>query len=235
MLAALKRISSEVADALMPRLCPVCGQTLPAQVRHICPSCMAELPLTLMHLREFNAMEQLFAGKTPVERAAGYFYYDRESRYAAILHSIKYHNNPQLGRWLAARFAADLAASGFFEGIDLIVPVPLHFTKLASRGYNQSEHIARGMAQVAGLPVKKWLTANEPHSTQTRKGVHERLLNTQGIFKATHAGEMAGKHVLIVDDVVTTGATLLSCAQAVRDAAADVKISLATLAVARLS
>ncbi len=228
------KILQYIADLLFPRLCPVCGRALNAGEKYVCALCMAELPRTGYHKIEFNAMEQLFAGKVPVERATGYFFYERGSRHAAILHSLKYRNQPYLGKWIASQFAKEIAGSGFFEGISAIVPVPLHRSKLAARGYNQSEYIARGIAEVAGCPVLPLVKAVKGHETQTSKGQHERLLNTVGVFKASaEAKRFAGSHILLVDDVVTTGATLLACAEAMKSSVPDIKISIATLAVAR--
>ena len=225
-----------VVDMLFPRLCVVCDHALNEGERYVCGGCLAELPLTAYHRIDFNPVEQLFAGKVPVERATSYFFYERGSRHAAILHSIKYHNNPHLGEWLACRQAAQLKADGWLgDDIAAVVPVPLHRSKLAMRGYNQSEYIARGMASVAGCDVEQLVKAVKRHDTQTHKGQYERQLNISGVFKATGRAELfAGKHVLLVDDVITTGATLLSCAEALRQAVPDIRISIATLAAARL-
>lgn len=222
-----------IADLLVPRSCPVCGSRLWGHEQFLCTSCLATLPITHLHRRPFNAMEQLFAGKTPIERATGYMWYERTNRYSQILQSIKYRNMPALGEWLARRFATELAACGFFDGIDCIIPIPLHSSKLARRGYNQSLHIARGIAAVASLPVLDVVTASLPHSSQTGKGSYARYLNVRGIFSIAHPRQLAGKHVLLVDDVVTTGATLLSCAEMLHGSVDGIRISLATLAVAR--
>lgn len=232
---ALARALSYISDVIFVRVCPVCGAVLSVDERHICAACMVDLPRTLMEGERMNYVEQLFAGKTPIERATGYFYYERGGRYASILHSLKYRNNPYLGEWLAGRFATEIAQSGFFDTVDAVVAVPLHYGKLAQRGYNQSEYVARGIARTIGVPVVKALKAVKPHSTQTDKGAEERYLNVQGIYAARHAELIEGKHVLLVDDVVTTGATLLTCALALRNVAPRVKISIATLAVARLA
>lgn len=234
MLDFLRNIAIDVADLLLPRYCPVCRNPLSAHERHVCTKCFADLPRTLLHRRRFNVMEQLFAGKTPIERATGYFWYERDNRFAQILQSIKYRNKPTMGLYLAERFAGEIAPDGFFEGIDAIIPIPLHRSKIASRGYNQSLFIAKGISRATGIPVLDVVTASLPHSTQTRKGIYERYVNTRGIFSLRHPEQLEGKHVLIVDDVVTTGATLLSCSEMLHAGVKDIKISLATLAVTRL-
>ncbi len=230
----MKNFLSNLVDLFFPRVCPVCGRALNAQEGYVCDMCMVDLPRTGYHEREFNAVEQLFAGKVRIERASGYFFYERGNNYASILHDIKYHNQPLLGEWMGRQFALETAGSELWNGIDLIVPVPLHRNKLIMRGYNQSEYIARGMASVLGCHVENIVTAVREHETQTNKGLHERLSNTEGIFAVKHPERHCSQHVLIVDDVVTTGATLLSCAEALL-AIPDVKMSIATLAVARLS
>lgn len=234
MIELLRRIARDVADMLMPRICPVCGKVLAAHERAICTACMIKLPKTRLHEHRFNAMEQLFAGKTPIERATGYFFYERDNKYAQILQSIKYRNKPQIGYLLASQFARELMPQGFFDGIDAVIPIPLHRDKLAKRGYNQSEYIALGIADATGIPMTCAVVASRPHDTQTRKGIYERYLNTRGIFGVSKPESLEHKHVLVVDDVVTTGATLLSCAETLQEAVHDIKISLATLAVARL-
>lgn len=231
----LKRLISDISDLIMPRSCPVCGNTLPAHERFVCSKCMANLPRTLLHEHKFNAMEQLFAGKTPIVRATGFFFYEKDNRFAGILHSLKYHNNPKLGQWMAEKFAKELLEGDFLAGIDVIIPIPLHSSKLRQRGYNQSEYIARGISRVTGIPVSNTVVALKPHSTQTRKGIVERYENTRGIFGIVAPETLEGKHVLIVDDVVTTGATITSCAEMLHTQVHSISISALTLAVARLS
>jgi ComF family protein len=231
----IKAMLQSALDVLLPRNCAVCGRPLDSDEPYVCRECMMKLPRTHLDKVDFNVMEQLFAGKTPIERATGFFYYEKGNNYASILHDIKYHNMPKMGQWIAAVAATEIKESGFFDGIDCIIPVPLHISKIAKRGYNQSDYIARGISSVTGAPVSHAIIAEKPHATQTHKGMFERQQNTQGLYyPSRHAErELAGKHVLIVDDVVTTGSTLLACAESIADIE-GVKISLMTLAVARL-
>lgn len=233
---SIKRLLQDAASIVMPRNCPVCGKPLDNDERYMCRKCHMELPITHFHEIDFNLMEQLFAGKVPIERAAAYFYYEKSSHYAALLHDLKYRNQPQLGRWLARQAATLMQPSGIWNDIDIIIPVPLHITKLAKRGYNQSQYIAQGIADVTGIPIKPWLKARQAHASQTKKDKFERLESAQGLYIPTKAAkaQLQDKHVLIVDDVITTGATLLSCAEALHDAVPNIKISLFTLAAARL-
>ena len=232
----IKDLLTSAAGVFMPRTCSVCGKPLYGDEKFLCRKCMMNMPRTHYEEINFNPFEQIMAGKVPVERCASYFFYQKGDPYASILHDLKYRNMPTLGRWLTEHAARDMKDSHFFDDIDAIVPVPLHYSKLASRGYNQSQYLAQGIAKATGLPVIKALKALQEHSTQTHKDAAERLKSTQGMFGANkrHVEELRGKHILIVDDVVTTGSTLLACATALKDAIPGVKISLFTLAAAQL-
>jgi ComF family protein len=234
MLKTIKQWLSAAAEVALPRLCPVCGKALDGDERWLCRKCLSSLPRTHYEDTPFNTMEQLFAGKVPVERATAYFFYEKGSPFASILHEIKYHNMPRMGRWLTDRAVGDMAGSQFFDGIDLVTAVPLHRSKLAHRGYNQSEYLARGITDALGIPYAEVLKAIRPHATQTHKGALERWQNIQGNYALKNdADQLAGKHILLVDDVVTTGATLIACATLLKQIPA-VTVSLFTLAAARL-
>ena len=193
------------------------------------------LPRTHLEEIEFNQMEQLFAGKVRIKRATGYFYYEKSSPYVQILHDIKYRNLPRMAQWLAARAVDDMRDSGFFDSVEVVVPVPLHVSKLAQRGYNQSDYIARGLAQRLHVPVCHALVAKRAHGSQTRRGATERWLNAQNTYflNPSKAGRLENRSVLLVDDVVTTGATLEACVRALQQVP-GVSVSVFTLAAARL-
>ena len=234
MIKTIKQWLCAAADVVMPRVCPVCGKALDGDERWLCRQCLAALPRTRFEDTDFNPMEQLFAGKVPIERATAYFFYEKGSPYASILHDVKYHSLPRMGQWLTARAVNDMASSHFFEGIDVVTAVPLHRSKLAHRGYNQSEYLARGIAGALNIPYVDALKAVRPHSTQTHKGALERWQNIQDNYAlGNDAGSLAGKHILLVDDVVTTGATLIVCSSLLKTIP-GVNVSLFTLAAARL-
>ena len=233
-MTSIKDIFNSFLDILFPRICPVCNNVLLSHEKHICTKCHIDIPRTRYHMQDFNAMEQLFAGKTPIEKAVGYFFYEKGNPYSNILHDIKYRNKPQLGQHVAKLFAQELISQDIFKDIDCIIPVPLHHRKKTQRGYNQSEYIAKGFSEVFDIPVyNDIIVAHKSHESQTNKGIYERWLNTQNIFSAHDTQAIENKHVLIVDDVVTTGATLLSAALTIASVP-GIKISLATLGVARL-
>ena len=231
----IKQWLDGAADVAMPRVCPVCQQALDGDERWLCRLCLSALPRTRYEDVTFNTMEQHFAGQVAIERATAYFFYEKGSPYASILHDIKYHGMPKMGQWLTARAVGDMAGSHFFDGIDAVTAVPLHRSKLARRGYNQSEYLARGIAHALNIPYIEALKAIRPHSTQTHKGALERWLNIQGNYTLNHqnASRLTGKHILLVDDVVTTGSTLTVCATLLKEIP-EVKVSLFTLAAARL-
>ena len=232
----IKDLFTSASSVFMPRNCSVCDKPLDSDERYICRRCLMDMPRTHYEDINFNPFDQLMAGKVPIERCASYFFYQKNDPYASILHDIKYRNMPTMGRWLTERASREMLPSHFFDGIDAIVPVPLHYTKLASRGYNQSQYLAEGIARATGVPIIKALKAIKEHSTQTHKDAAERMLNTQGMYAANprQCKNLASKHILIVDDVVTTGSTLLACATALKAAIPNVRLSLFTLAAAQL-
>lgn len=234
MIKTIKQWLNAAADVVMPRVCPVCQQALDSDERWLCRECLSALPRTRYEEVEFNTMEQHFAGQVPIERATAYFFYEKSSPYSSILHDIKYHGIPAMGRWLTARAVKDMESSHFFDGIDAVTAVPLHLSKLAHRGYNQSEYLARGIADALSIPYVEALKAIRPHATQTHKGAMERWQNIQGNYALKNdADQLAGKHILLVDDVITTGSTLTVCATLLKSIP-NVTISLFTLAAARL-
>lgn len=221
-----------VLHLFFPRCCVVCGGPLVEGEEAICTRCNTDMPRTNYHAVRDNLVERMFWGKIPLERATSYFFYRKGSDFRKIVHQLKYGGQKELGATMGRFMAAELLPSGFFEGVDTLIPVPLHSRKRKMRGYNQSEWIARGVSQVTGLPVDATSVVREKHTdTQTRKSAYERWENVEGIFRLLHPEEFIGKHVLIIDDVLTTGATTVACADAF-GAVEGVKISVLTLAVA---
>lgn len=217
---------------LFPRCCVVCGRSLAKGEECICAMCNINLPRTNYHLQKDNQVEQLFWGKIPLERATSFFFYRKGSDFRQILHQLKYGGQKEIGAIMGRYMASELSASGFFEGIDVIVPVPLHKRKQRIRGYNQSEWIARGISALTGIRVDTEVIVRRKHTeTQTRKSTFERWENVDGIFELHHAESLKGKHLLVVDDVLTTGATTVACASRLMEIE-GVRISVLTLAVA---
>lgn len=217
---------------VFPNLCLVCNENLMDDEESVCFLCLSKLPYTNFHLQRENDVEKRFWGKIPVENATSLYHYKKATAGQLLLHALKYKGEKQLGVILGRQLGATILQSECYKDIDLIVPVPLHPKKYRKRGYNQSEAICTGISESLNVPVDfKNLVRLVENPTQTRKGVYERWENTQGIFGLTDASAFAGKHILLVDDVLTTGSTLEACAQAILEAE-GVKISIATLAVA---
>lgn len=215
-----------------PRQCVVCGALLQEGEEGICLKCNIDMPRTNYHLQIDNPVERMFWGKMPLERATSFFFYHKGSDFRHILHLLKYGGRKDLGNLMGRFMAAELLPTGFFEGINLIVPIPLHPLKQRERGYNQSTCIAQGISSVTGIPVNSNSVIRNKHTeTQTRKSVYERWENVDGIFLLRNPDFFNGKHILIVDDVLTTGATTTACADAFKGIE-GIRISVLTLAVA---
>jgi ComF family protein len=219
---------------LFPRICYGCGNHLLRNENLICTDCFFSIPRTDYHHVPDNPVAQLFWGRTNITKAAAFSYYTRGSRIRKIIHSLKYKGIKEIGFEMGRIYAISLKASGFFEDIDVIVPVPLHPSKQRKRGFNQSETITSGISEVSGLQVdSKTLRRVSFSDTQTRRSRYERWLNVEGIFNIADPEIFRGKHVLLVDDVITTGSTIESCAAELLKIE-DVKVSVIALAVAVL-
>jgi len=197
---------------LFPRVCYGCGEYLLRNENLICTECYVSIPRTDFHLNEANPVAQIFWGRCMIEKSAAFSFYERGSRIRKIIHALKYKGVKELGNLMGRIYANQLSESGFFDGIDIIIPVPLHPSKQKKRGYNQSECICGGISEVSGLPVNTSVLRRVSSSaTQTRHSRYERWLNVEGIFRVTDYDTLKNKHVLLVDDVITTGATIESC------------------------
>ncbi|KAA6320833.1 hypothetical protein EZS27_029444 [termite gut metagenome] len=191
------------------------------------------MPRTNFHQRREHVTEQLFREQIPLVRATSFFYYQKGSRFNEIHYQLKYKNNPGLGEVMGRFMAGELLSSGFFEGIDMLAPIPLHPKKLKRRGYNQSERIAQGISRVTGIPVMaSHLERVKDTDTQTHKSAFERWENVEGIFSLQDSRFFSGKHILIIDDVLTTGATITAYASAFRNVE-NIRMSVFTMAVSR--
>ena len=179
----------------------------------ICTECYVVIPRTNYHLEEDNPVAQLFWGRCLIEKAAAFSYYNKGSRIRNLIHNLKYKGIKEIGYELGRIYGLSLKSSGFTDDIDLIIPVPLHPAKKRIRGFNQSEIISMGIADATGLPVDIKIPLQEytVSATQTKRSRYERWTNVEGIFQVTDSQTIKGKHVLLVDDVITTGSTIESC------------------------
>jgi ComF family protein len=217
---------------LFPRLCYACSNHLLRNESLICTGCYVSIPRTNYHLQAENPVAQLFWGRCMVEKAAAFSFYTRGSRIRNLIHKLKYSGIKEIGYELGRIYAVPLKASGFTAGIDLIIPVPLHPSKKRIRGFNQSEYISEGVSAVTGLPVDTGsLLRILKSATQTKRTRYERWTNVEGIFSVADAGAIRGKHILLVDDVITTGSTIESCVNELLKVD-DVKVSVIAIGYA---
>jgi ComF family protein len=217
---------------LFPRLCYACGNHLLRNENLICTECYIIIPRTNFHYKENNPVEQLFWGRCMVEKAAAFSYYNKGSRIKNLIHSLKYKGIRDIGYEMGRIYGLSLKASSFMDDIDLIIPVPLHPDKQRIRGFNQSESISIGIGNATNLPVDiKSLSRILVSETQTKRSRYERWTNVEGIFQVVDHQTIQGKHVLLVDDVITTGSTIESCTNELLKIE-GVKVSVVALAYA---
>jgi len=219
-------------DILFPRTCVVCGKVITAQEMYICTKCIYELPRVNNCKFHNNPIYQQFFGRLQIENATSLFFYDKESAISNLLYAIKYNGMKEFAEFLGCRLGRVLKESLLYEDVDLIIPVPLHARKYRMRGYNQSEWIVRGIASVLGKDYSvNHLYRNEFTKTQTKKNRVERWENVRNKFGVMMPDDLQKKHILLVDDVLTTGATLEACGEILLKIE-GVKLSIATLAKA---
>ena len=221
---------SRLLDIIGPRRCAICGSRLAASEQGICGVCNLHLPRTDFRLSpEDNIMARLLWGRIPIKRCAALYYHEGHSEAGRVVYDIKYHDAPELARMMGRMMAEEYAS--FFDGIDLLLPVPLTKQRQRKRGYNQAEVIAAELARALHAQLRSGdLVRVRRTRSQTRPDAEARVKNVQGVFALRHA--FPARHVLLVDDTFTTGATLAACHRVLRDALGpSVRISIATLAV----
>jgi len=221
---------SDLLSLLLPRTCPACRKPLKDWEDCLCLVCLAKLPVTHFDRNLENPLAEIFWGRVKLSQAVAWFYFRKGSVYQDALHKLKYNDRPDIGFSLGKQFGYELYQSTEFIKPDILVPVPLNPKKLRKRGYNQSEAIGKGLAVGLRIPlVNNILTRPIATSTQTRKSRYERYLNVTGKFKISNPVLLENRHVLLVDDVITTGATLEACAEELL-AYSGVSVSVAALA-----
>jgi ComF family protein len=228
----MKNILSDFLSLLYPDLCIICNENLLKSEQNICIKCLNEIPVTNYHLTKNNPVDKRFWGKTDIESATSFYFFTKGSPFQKLIHELKYRNNKEIGVYFGKYAASNIATSTFFEGIDLIVPIPLHPAKYKKRGYNQSELLCKGIADYTGYITDFTnLKRIKETETQTKKSVYDRYINTSGIFEVQNPEIFENKHILLVDDVLTTGSTLEAAAQELLKCTGT-KVSIFTLAIA---
>lgn len=230
---AIKSYFNDFVSLIFPRSCLACGNSLFKHESSICTMCLHQLPKTSFHTQEDNMVVRHFWGKVPIEAGASLYYFEKGGKVQNLLHQFKYKKFTEVGIELGTLYGKELKKSPPYNTCDYIIPVPLHKSKLKKRGFNQSAVFAEGLSQSMGVPALSdnlvRLVATE---TQTKKHAYERYQNTSEIFQLTQPEQLKDKHVLLVDDVITTGSTLEACIGAIQKAE-NVKVSVATIACAK--
>lgn len=226
-------IVRKLFEFVFPHYCKVCGHRLDPSEEQLCVTCYLGMPRLEYRRDVINPTERMLLTEKSLVRAASLLHYSKESDYRNILFHLKYWRHPQVGVWLARVGAQELISQGFFEGVDCIVPMPITYWKEIKRGYNQCSFIAKGIRQATGLPIiNNAVKRVHEHSKQAGLGKYQRWNNAKDLFAVTDPSLLAGKHILLIDDVITTGATLCSLIDVMEAEIPDLRVSVFTLAVA---
>jgi ComF family protein len=224
-------ILSEIYYLFFPKLCEVCGGGLVHGEKILCIRCLVNLPRTDYHDDPFNKTTELFAGLIPFVKASSFYYYSKHNSFSSIILHLKYHGKQDIGLFFGAIFGHELLKADFCDSIDVILPVPLHKKRLKERGYNQSLCIAQGLSNATGIAIDTHSVVRIINTkTQTRKTKYNRYDNVEQIFKLQDNHSLSNKHVLVLDDVITTGATIESLCEAIV-MVEGIKISIVSLGI----
>lgn len=197
-----------------PRYCLGCTDALVKGEETLCTSCLADLPKTFYHTRRENPVINKLTGRLPIRHGLAFLKFQKGGMVQHLLHQLKYNNHPEIAERLGLAYGRDLCQSELQSEFDLIVPVPLHRSRLRHRGYNQSAHFAKGLSESLGITWDESVSIRtQSTATQTRKSKVERWENVKNVFSISENKKILGKKILLVDDVITTGATLEACGQ----------------------
>lgn len=221
-----------VLQAVFPSQCVCCGDVLVRGERYVCLTCLGNLRHTHFSAINDNPVERRLATRIPIVYATAMLHFQRGNTVQSLVHSMKFNGSAELCIHMGRQLGLELLRSARFDDVDLLVPVPLHWTRRLTRGYNQSELLCRGISQTFGRQVNTTALKRRRYTRkQSRRHASDRERNVSGAFGLRHPDQLSGHHILLVDDVMTTGATLASCAQAL-SSVPDLSISVATLSVA---
>jgi ComF family protein len=205
------RYIKDFTGLIFPQLCQACGTSLVQYEKLICITCLYKLPYTNYHLDKENKLAKQFWGKIPLESCVAMLYFIKKGRVQNLMHQLKYNNQPEIGKELGRQYGLILKKSDIYYQIDGIIPVPLHPNRLKQRGYNQSEQFANGLAEILEVPVyNQILYRSKPSDSQIKMSRNLRFENMKTAFKATSL-DIPLRNILLVDDTITTGATLEAC------------------------
>ena len=226
------RYLNDFISLFYPRNCFGCGNQLVTNEKVLCTACHLNLPKTNFHLLKDNPINKVFWGRVEVESAASLYFYSKGGKVQNMIHQLKYKNHKEVGIYLGELLGNELMVSSLFKDVDLIIPIPLHKKKLRKRGFNQAEVFANGLGNAMNIVVDiHSVLRTIATSTQTKKGRYKRWENVNEIFKVINPDLLSGKHILLVDDVITTGATMEACIQVLKQIP-DVNVSVGSIAYA---
>ena len=230
-----KEIKESLLQLVFPHICAGCGSDLLNEESQLCIRCLTALPETNFNLHANNPMEKIFWGRLPLASATAQFYFTKESLIQHLMHQLKYKGNKELGLQLGRLMGSGFKETNRFNGIDALIPLPLYPKKEKRRGFNQATILCDGISEILNIPVFKNTIIRTQHTdTQTKKGRMERWQNIEGKFELLNPASIENKHILLVDDVVTTGATLEACGSILMQAE-NLMLSIATLCFASRS
>jgi len=228
----LSQAIEDVLDLIYPRLCFCCQEQTPTPGENTCLQCRVQLPRTNIHKRKENSFTERFLGRVPLYTGASYYHYRKGGLVRKLIYQLKYHGKKEIGVEIGRAYGRELIETKLYQNIDLIVPVPLHPYRQRSRGYNQSDMFAMGLSETMNIPWKAdALKRVQATTTQTKKGKFDRLANMDNVFTIKNSEILRGKHILLVDDVLTTGATMEVCGMCLSEIP-ETKVSMATIAMA---
>jgi ComF family protein len=217
-----------------PRTCQACGHVLYAQEEVLCMKCLYHLPKTNFHLHEENPVSRVFWGRVNLHAATSFLFFSKGGKVQKLMHNLKYRGKKRVGLYLGKLFGHDLKKSELFKTVEVVIPVPMHPAKQHKRGFNQSALIAQGIADSMNVEVQTDnLIKTINTSSQTKKSRYNRWQNVKDVFQVVDKKSLEGKHILLVDDVITTGATIESCAQLLVSLN-NVSVSVVSLAYAQV-
>ena len=230
----MKAFFQSLLQTLFPSTCACCGDALVAGENQICINCLSNLTATLYSAHDNNHTERQLAGRIPLQNATSIFVFRHGNTVQQLIHAMKFHGNSDLCILMGRQMGLELLQSGRFDNIDLLVPVPLHWRRRLQRGYNQSELLCQGISQIMGIPLNTHALVRHRYThQQSLQASTDREENVKDAFRLRRPEDFQGKHILLVDDVLTTGATLVSCCDALKKVN-NLKISIATLSIANL-
>lgn len=224
-------ILNNIKSLIFPEICFGCNDFLISGEKTICTTCRHDLPVTNFHRIEDNPVKKVFYGRVVIENATSFIWFHKNSIVQQLIHNLKYKGFEEIGTFLGEWYGYELSESPLYKNIDLVLPVPLHPKKLKKRKYNQVAEFARCISNIIGATYRDDILIQTKKTTsQTKKSRMDRWSEKKSAYNITKGTNLTGKHILLVDDVITTGATIEACAKVLKNHQ-NCKVSIATIAI----